>query len=114
MTLANWLGRWEQDFWRCVLTPQEQQDGYFLHHNANALLRGDFKTRMEGYASSLQNGFLNIDEVRELEDRNPLPNGAGKKHHIQTNMGTIAANGQVQPPAPLVTLDTGDDTDSDE
>lgn len=89
MTLSTWMSRWEQDFWRCVLTPEEKAAGYFLHHNVNALLRGDFKTRMDGYASALQNGHMNIDEVRDLEDRNPLPNGAGSHYHIQLNMQAL-------------------------
>ena len=94
MTLSTWLGRWEQEFWRCVLTPDEKAQGYFLRHNVNALLRGDFKTRMEGYASALQNGHLNIDEVRDYEDRNPLPNGAGQHYHIQLNMQELPEDGQ--------------------
>jgi len=91
MTLATWLTRWEQELWRCVLTDEEKSAGYFFRHNVNALLRGDFKTRMEGYASALQNGHLNVDEVRDLEDLNPLPDGAGEDYHIQLNMQTLPA-----------------------
>lgn len=94
MTLSQWLVRWEQEFWRCVLTADEKAAGYYLHHNINALLRGDFKTRMEGHAIALQNGFENEDEVRALEDLNPLPNGAGKAHRIQMNMQTIPGTGE--------------------
>lgn len=94
MTLAPWIGRWEQEFWRSVLTPEEKAEGYFLRLNVNALLRGDFKTRMEGYASALQNGHMNDDEVRELEDRNPLPNGAGQSYHFQMNMQTTPGTGE--------------------
>ena len=57
-------------------------------------LRGDFQTRMQGYATALQNGHLNIDEVRDLEDRNPLANGAGKHYHIQLNMQSLGGDGQ--------------------
>lgn len=100
-TLSPWLVRWESDFWRCVLTPAEQEQGYYLKHNVNALLRGDFKTRMDGYASALQNGHMVIDEVRELEDRDPLPSGAGSHSHIQSNMGVVMRDGQVQTPQPI-------------
>jgi HK97 family phage portal protein len=95
MTLARWLTRWEQDFWRCVLTPEEKAQGYFLRHNVNALLRGDFQTRMAGYASALQNGHLNVDEVRDLEDLNPLPDGAGEHYHIQLNMQSLPPGNQM-------------------
>lgn len=94
MTLSAWITRWEQAFMRCVLTPEERAQGYYLHHNVNALLRGDFKTRMEGYSLALQNGFENIDEVRELEDMNPLPNDAGKTHRVQMNMQTVPGTGE--------------------
>jgi hypothetical protein len=94
MTLSQWLSRWEQSFRRCVLTPAERQAGYYLHFNVNALLRGDFKTRMDGYSIALQNGFKNIDEVRELEDDNALPNGAGETHRVQLNMQTVPGTGE--------------------
>jgi hypothetical protein len=44
---------------------------------------------MEAYGSALQNGHMTIDEVRELEDRNPLPDGLGKTSHIQSNMAAL-------------------------
>jgi HK97 family phage portal protein len=94
MTLTTWLERWEQEFWRCVLTPQEKAQGYILRHNIDELLRGDFKTRMEGYASALQNGHMSIDEVRAIEKRNKLPNGAGAGYHIQLNMQDVSKIGQ--------------------
>lgn len=89
MTLQTWLNRWECEFWRCVLTDEEKNQGYYLRHNVDELLRGDFKTRMEGYASALQNGHMNIDEVRSAERRNKLPNGAGSHYHIQLNMQDV-------------------------
>jgi hypothetical protein len=105
MTLSQWLVRWEQEFWRCVLTPAEKKQGYYLKHNLNAILRGDFQARMAGYASALQNGHMSVDEVRELEDRNKLPDGAGEDHHIQLNMQTLPTPDQpVQASPSLVTL----------
>jgi HK97 family phage portal protein len=99
--LSRWVHRWEQEFWRCVLTPDEKSQGYFLKININALLRADFATRMSGYASALQNGHMNIDEVRDLEDRNPLPNGAGEAYHIQLNMAPVGSKpAEEQQPAP--------------
>ncbi len=94
MTLTAWITRWEQNLWRCVLTPEEKQQGYYFKHNVNGLLRGDFQSRMSGYATLLQNGIANIDEVRDLEDWNPLPGDAGKGHHIQLNMQTIPGTGE--------------------
>jgi HK97 family phage portal protein len=87
MTLASWLTRWEQDLWRCVLTPEEKTQGYFWKHNVNALLRGDFQSRMGGYATMLQNGIASVNEVRDLEDWNPVD--GGDDHHIQLNMQSL-------------------------
>lgn len=94
LTLASHLTSWEQELWRCVLTPEEQAQGYFFRHNLNALLRGDLPSRMAAYASALQNGEMNIDEVRDVEDKNPLPNGAGKAYHLQLNMQTLPGTGE--------------------
>lgn len=91
MTLSAWITRWEQELWRCALTPQEKADGYYFKHNLAGLLRGDFQTRMAGYATMLQNGIASVDEVRDLEDWNPLPDGAGEEYHIQLNMQALPA-----------------------
>lgn len=93
-TEMAWLIRWEQAIARCLLTPAEKKSGMYAKHNINAMLRGDFKTRMDGYSIALQNGKNSIDEVRELEDENPLLNGAGRAHHIQLNMQTVPGTGE--------------------
>ncbi len=93
-TLTAWIKRWEKALWRCALTPDEQSQGYYFKHNVDGLLRGDFAARMAGHAVALQNGFANIDETRELEDRNALPNGAGKAYHIQLNQATVPGTGE--------------------
>jgi HK97 family phage portal protein len=106
LTLSAWLTRWEQELWRCVLTPEEKSQNYLWKHNLNALLRGDFVSRMSGYATMLQNGIASQNEVRDLEDWNPFDGGEG--HHIQLNMQTLPADGILpQPQKPgLVRLDT--------
>jgi HK97 family phage portal protein len=50
--------------------------GHYCKINRGALLRTDLKTRYESYQIGLAAGFLTVDEVRELEDREPLPAGA--------------------------------------
>jgi HK97 family phage portal protein len=87
LTLSTWMTRWEQELWRCVLTPQEKQQGYFFKHNVNALLRGDFQSRMAGYSTMLQNGIASVNEIRDLEDWNPT--AGGDDHHIQLNMQSL-------------------------
>ena len=89
LTLSAWLTRWEQELWRCVLTPEEKTQNYLWRHNLNALLRGDFPCRMTGYATMLQNGIACQDEIRDLEDWNPIQDGIGTGYHIQLNMQTL-------------------------
>ena len=47
--------------------------GQYLKLNVDGILRGDAKSRYEAYKIGLKNGFLTIDEVREMEDRAPIP-----------------------------------------
>jgi hypothetical protein len=94
--MADWASQWQDDWNRCVLTPDEKGK-YFLHFNLNAFLIGDFAARMAGYATAKQNGWLNADEIRDLEDRNPLPDGAGEAYTIQQNMGTVPGTGEPMP-----------------
>jgi HK97 family phage portal protein len=105
MTLQDWLTCWEQDFRRCVLTPEEKAAGYFLRHDIRELLRGDFQTQMQGFATGLQNGYFNQDEVRDQMGLNPLPDEAGSHYHIQLNMQTLPEGGAPQTSRSLVRLD---------
>lgn len=46
--------------------------GVFVTFNTDGLLRGDFKTRMEGYAVAVDRGIVTRAEVRRREDFAPL------------------------------------------
>ncbi|MGF7184437.1 HK97 family phage portal protein [Desulfitispora alkaliphila] len=73
-TLTPWLSRWEMAMKKTLLSPSEKKD-YFFKLNVEGLLRGDYKTRMEGYSIGIQNGFLSPNDVRHLEDMNPIEHG---------------------------------------
>ena len=73
-TLTPWLSRWEAAMKKTLLSPSEKKD-YFFKLNVEGLLRGDYKTRMEGYSIGIQNGFLSPNDVRHLEDMNPIEHG---------------------------------------
>ncbi len=68
--------RIEQAMYRDLLTPRERTR-YYFKFNTNGLLRGDTAARTAYYNSARQNGWMNADEIRALEDMNPLPEGAG-------------------------------------
>ena len=63
--------RWEQSLQKALLTDKERKD-YFIRFNVDGLLRGDYKSRMEGYAIGRQNGWLSANDIRSLEDMNPI------------------------------------------
>lgn len=77
--------RIEQAFFRDLLNSREQKNHYFKF-NTNGLLRGDTATRTSYYNSMRQNGVMSADDIRELEDMNPIPNGLGKIYFINGNM----------------------------
>ena len=70
-TLNPWVVRWEQSLQKALLTDKERKD-YFIRFNVDGLLRGDYKSRMEGYAVGRQNGWLSANDIRSLEDMNPI------------------------------------------
>ena len=92
-TLEPWLVRWEQSMVRSLLTPSEKQQ-YFIKFNVDGLLRGDYASRMNGYATARQNGWMSANDIRELEnlDRIPAEDG-GDLYLINGNMTKLADAG---------------------
>lgn len=68
-TLLSVLTQAEQEFDYKLLTPSERMSGYYIKFNVDSILRGDFKTRMEGYSIAVQNAIYTPAECRELEER---------------------------------------------
>ena len=73
-TLDPWVVRLEMSFQRALLRESEKRD-YFIKLNVDGLLRGDYASRMQGYATGIQNGFLSPNDVRRLEDMNTIEHG---------------------------------------
>ena len=71
-----------------LLSETEQQEGYYIKFNLNSLMRGDFKTRTEGYRTMVNIGSITPNEVRELEDFNPAGAEADELY-MQMNMTTL-------------------------
>ncbi len=80
-TLDPWLIRWEQEinlkFW-------PNTDNFFVEFLVEALLRGDFKSRTEGYVRMWSIGVMNHNEIRAKENLNPIP--GGNTHFVPLNM----------------------------
>lgn len=85
-TLDPWVIRWEQSIQRTLLTPEEKKS-YYVKFNVEGLLRGDYQSRMNGYAIGRQNGWMSANDIRELEnlDRIPAEEG-GDLYLINGNM----------------------------
>lgn len=83
-TLTPWIRRWELALNRQLLSEEEKQK-YFFKFNLNGLMRGDSASRSQFYQRMLDIGCLSIDEIRELEDMNPLPNEMGERYFITAN-----------------------------
>ena len=66
-TLDPWVSRWEQNLVRSLLTTDEKKK-YFIKFNVDGLLRGDYQSRMNGYATARQNGWMSANDIRELEN----------------------------------------------
>ena len=85
-TLDPWVIRWEQSIQRSLLSSDEKA-AYFVKFNLEGLLRGDYQSRMNGYAIGRQNGWMSANDIRELEnlDRIPAEDG-GDLYLINGNM----------------------------
>jgi HK97 family phage portal protein len=89
-SLNPWLVRLEAALGR--LLPRNQ----YVKFNTGGLLKADTKTRYEAHAIALKAGFLTVNEVRELEDRPPLPGGdtppapSGNGHGTVTDTVAVA------------------------
>lgn len=73
-TLGPWLTRHEQAIERDMLTEPERPK-YFVEYLVNGLLRGDTGRRGPWYQMMLQNGVMNPNEIRALENMNPYDGG---------------------------------------
>jgi len=85
-TLDPWVIRWEQSLSRSLLSNADKKI-YFFKFNVEGLLRGDYASRMTGYATARQNGWMSANDIRELEnlDRIPAEQG-GDLYLINGNM----------------------------
>ena len=85
-TLDPWVIRWEQSIQRSLLSKDEKAV-YFVKFNLEGLLRGDYQSRMNGYAIGRQNGWMSANDIRELENLDRIPEeDGGDLYLINGNM----------------------------
>ena len=92
-TLDPWVVRWEQAMQRALFSEGEKRQ-YFVKFNVDGLLRGDYQSRMNGYAVGRQNGWLSSNDIRELENLNRISSEeGGDLYLINGNMTKLADAG---------------------
>lgn len=85
-TLDPWVIRWEQSLSRALLNEDEKKL-YFFKFNVEGLLRGDYQSRMNGYAIARQNGWMSANDIRELENLDKISSeDGGDLYLINGNM----------------------------
>lgn len=110
-TLDPWVSRWEQSMVRSLLTAEEKKR-YFIKFNVDGLLRGDYQSRMNGYAIGRQNGWMSANDIRELENMDRIPEElGGELYLINGNMTKLADAGIF---AAGTSTENGEEEESDE
>ena len=90
-TLDPWVIRWEQSLQRSLLLPGEKGK-YFIKLNVDGLLRGDYQSRRNGYAVGRQNGWFSANDIREMENMNPIPDEEGGNLYLVNGAMTKLAD----------------------
>lgn len=92
-TLTSWITRWEQALNKKLFCETERGK-FFVKFNVDGLLRGDYQSRMQGYATARQNGWLSANDIRELENLNPIADeDGGNLYLINGNMTKLSDAG---------------------
>lgn len=85
-TIRPWLVRIEQSINKALFS-EEERHKYFVSFLVEGLLRGDYESRMRGYSIGIQNGFMSPNDVRSLENMNPIPSDeGGNTYMVNGNM----------------------------
>ena len=108
-TLDPWVIRWEQSLSRALFTEDEKHT-YFFKFNVEGLLRGDYQSRMNGYATARQNGWMSANDIRELEDLDRIPaEEGGDLYLVNGNMLPLEKAGAAYANKETVTEENSDE-----
>lgn len=95
-TLMSWAIRWEQEI-ELKLTSPRVRDVY-VKHEFNSMLRGDSQARGEYYSKMFSNGIFSINQIRALEEMEPIKDG--DTHFVPVNLAPLDKAINPPPPAP--------------
>lgn len=92
-TLDPWVIRFEQAITKTLLSSREKPQIY-VKFNLEGLLRGDYESRMNGYAVARQNGWMSANDIRELENLDRIsPEAGGDLYLVNGNMLPLSLAG---------------------
>ncbi|KKK89691.1 hypothetical protein LCGC14_2730560, partial [marine sediment metagenome] len=99
-TFKPWTDRWAQALAQALLTEEEQEE-YFIEFLYADLLRGDLKSQMESYKTGREIGVLCPNDIRRLENMNPIPEEkGGNDYHVPMNWSVSGAPKELPAPKP--------------
>lgn len=107
MTLRPYLVRIERGISKWLLSPVERLK-YFAEFSVEGLLRADSATRVKVYSQQVQNGLKTRNEIRALENDEPLD--GGNELTVQSNLVPLTMLGKTTP-APTSDAGTTEETD---
>ena len=85
-----------------ALLSDSEKGQYFVKFNVDGLLRGDYASRMQGYATARQNGWMSANDIRELEDMNMLSDeDGGTLYLVNGSFTKLADAGAFANPKPI-------------
>ena len=74
-TMLPWFKKWEENLNLQLLSKESRRKNRYFEFNISGLLRGDIKSRYEAYAQGRQWGWLSVNDIRRLENMNPVEGG---------------------------------------
>lgn len=111
-TMLPWLRRWEGAI-NTRLIPEKEQEKLYCEFLVDGLLRGDIQARYTAYQVARQNGWLSSNDIRKLENMEPLEGEQGDLYIVQANMVDLEklANGEIEEENPDKNAPKDDETD---
>ncbi len=83
--LGGYIGRWESQIRKDILADPD----YFAEFNVDSLLRADSVARAQSLHLQRIDGIISADEWRDIENRNPIPDGGGEAYWQPLNMTPV-------------------------
>jgi HK97 family phage portal protein len=94
---------WEEEISAKLLTEEERNQGVFVRFVLQGLLRGDVSTRIAYYSAGYRDGWLSQNDIRDLEDMNPIEDPAADEYRVQAQMTRLEDAGAKPAATPTAT-----------